>query len=55
MLLRLFLDELDADFTRPGYFITSDEGVKIWGKLWGEILGVLEETTPGLRYSRISR
>jgi hypothetical protein len=49
MSIELFLDELDAGFTRPGYFITSEEGVKILRKLWGEILDILEETTLGLR------
>ena len=34
---------------RPGEFVTSGEGVKLRGKVWGEILGVLEKNTPEVR------
>lgn len=34
---------------KPGEFVTSSEGVGLRGKVWGEILCVLEKNTPEVR------
>jgi hypothetical protein len=43
------IDQKLTERLRPGVFVTSDEGVKIRGKVWGQILDVLEKTAPEIR------
>jgi hypothetical protein len=38
-----------ADLSRPGQFVRSEEGVTIRGKVWKEILDALEKVKPDVR------